>query len=73
MSSFTFWRTPEWYARRDARGSTLGHVRIQRHPSATTLPTMPPASQAQPALGQEVGASPAPAQQVPQLAPRSQA
>lgn len=73
MSSFTFWRTPEWYARRDARGSALGHVRIQRHPSLTTLPMKSPAGQAQPALGQEVGASPEPAQQVPQLAPRSQA
>ena len=31
MSGFGFWRTPEWYARRDARGSTLGHARIHRH------------------------------------------
>lgn len=73
MSIVTFWRTPEWHARRDARGSSLGHVRIQRYPSVTTLPTTSPGSQAQPELGQEVSAGSEPVQQVPQLASRSQA
>jgi len=73
MSIVTFWRTPEWQARRDARGSTLGHVRIQRYPSLTTLPMTSQGSQAQPELGQAVSASPDPVQQVPQIISRSQA
>lgn len=73
MSIVTFWRTPEWHARRDARGGTLGHVRIQRHPSVTTLPMTSPGNQAQPELGQELSAGSEPVQQVPQLTSRSQA
>jgi hypothetical protein len=73
MGSFTFWRTPEWFARRDVRGSSLGHARIQRYGAVT-----PPASTPNAAVSTQVASSPSaggiaePNQQVPYANPRSQ-
>lgn len=72
MGSFTFWRTPEWYARRDARGSTLGHARIHRYVAAISPASTPStAASAQVPSGPVAGSDATSTQSVPYAIPRS--
>ena len=72
MGSFTFWRTPEWDARRDARGSTLGHARIHRYVAAKPPASTPgTTASAQVAAGPVAGSDALSTQPVPYANPRS--
>jgi len=72
MGSFTFWRTPEWYARRDARGNTLGHARIHRYVAAISPASTPTtAASVQVPSGPVAGSDVTPTQPVPYASPRS--